>query len=165
MSKPSFIQNLAALSPEQWKSPGGKFHSIRRSLSAALGAPRDIGAWGGGHPFDVEHVTLPAGKPNFPFHAHRVMWEFYWVLSGRGSLRLDDRTHSVQAGDFFMCAPDQAHQLTASGDGPMEYLVISDNVPADVIHYPDSGKWNAKPGRLIFRELVDYFDGEDAAKP
>ena len=30
-----------------------------------------------------------------------------------------------------------------------------------LIHYPDSGKWNAKPGRRIFRETIDYYDGEE----
>lgn len=165
MNLQAFIQNLAQLPKKDWKSPHGKFHCIRQSLSAALAAPRDIGTWGGGQPFDVELVTLPAGKPNFPFHAHAAMWEFYLVLSGQGSLRLDESVHPVKAGDFFICSPGQAHQMTAAEDGPLEYLVISDNVPADVIHYPDSGKWNAKPGRLIFRERVDYFDGEDDAAP
>ncbi len=158
---PVSIQNLQALEPRTWQSPSGKFSALRRSLSAALGAPGDVGTWGGGHPFDVEHVTVPAGKPNFPFHAHRAMWEFYWVLSGSGSLRLVDGLRPLRAGDFFMCGPDQAHQLIAAEDESLEYLVISDNVMADVIHYPDSGKWNAKPGRLIFREQVEYFDGED----
>lgn len=162
MSRPTVsIQNLQDLEPRAWQSPSGKFIALRHSLSAALGVPADVGVWGGGHPFDVEHVTIPPGKPNFPFHSHCAMWEFYWVLSGSGSLRLEDGLHPLHKGDFFMCGPDQAHQLIAAENDALEYLVISDNVMADVIRYPDSGKWNAKPGRLIFRDQVDYFDGED----
>jgi hypothetical protein len=28
-----------------------------------------------GCPFDLEHVTLKAGKRNFPFHSHGSLWE------------------------------------------------------------------------------------------
>ena len=49
---------------------------------AALGAPRDAGVAGGGHPFDVELTKLPPGATNFPFHAHAAQWEVYLVLMG-----------------------------------------------------------------------------------
>lgn len=90
------------------------------------------------------------------------MWEFYWMLSGSGILRLESREQRIEAGDFFMCVPGEAHQLRADLKEDLEYVVISDNVMADLIHYPDSQKWNAKPGRRIFREVLGYYDGEEA---
>lgn len=134
---------------------------LRRNMSEALGSPRDAGPWNGGHPFDVEHVVIPAGKKNFPYHAHAAMWEFYWVLRGRGSLRTEKGVQELKEGDFFICGPDEAHQLCAVSDSDLEYVVISDNVRADVVYYPDSKKWNSKPGRRCFRDLVDYYDGEE----
>lgn len=57
------------------RSPRGRFHLFRRHISEALGAPREAGIAGGGHPFDVELARLPPGATNFPFHAHAAQWE------------------------------------------------------------------------------------------
>lgn len=155
------IRNTQQLEAIAQRSPKGTFTAWRKNLTEALGSPREAGPWAGGHPFDVEHVVVPAGKRNFPYHAHAAMWEFYWVLAGSGFLRLESGQHSIHAGDFFMCAPGEPHQLAAAGED-LEYVVISDNVMADLVHCPDSRKWNAKPGRRIFRDVVDYYDGEEA---
>jgi uncharacterized cupin superfamily protein len=159
---PPNIQHLSQVPITTQVSPGQTFMALRRNLSEALGSPRDDGIWNGGHPFDVEQVEVPAGHANFPYHAHAAMWEFYWILKGAGTLRLESGQHPLKAGDFFICPPNEAHQLIASADQSLEYVVISDNVMADLVHYPDSGKWNAKPGRRIFREQLDYYDGEEA---
>jgi uncharacterized cupin superfamily protein len=156
------IRNTSDVATVDHRSPKHTFAALRKNLTEALGSPRDIGIWGGGHPFDVEHVVIPAGKPNFPYHAHAAMWEFYWILSGTGVLRLESGEHPIQSGHFFMCGPGEAHQISAGAEHDLEYIVISDNVMADLIYYPDSQKWNAKPGRRIFREQIDYFDGEEA---
>jgi len=40
--------------------------------------------------------------------------------------------------------------------------MIADHALADVVHYPDSDKWFAKPQRKSFRMLeADYYDGEE----
>jgi hypothetical protein len=46
------------------RSPRGRFHLFRRHISEALGALRDAGVAGGGHPFDVELARLPPGATN-----------------------------------------------------------------------------------------------------
>ena len=38
----------------QQNSPQGKYSLARRSLSIAAGGQKDVGTWGGGHPFDLE---------------------------------------------------------------------------------------------------------------
>lgn len=152
-------RNLSSIDPVQRLSPGGRFQLQRRNLSQSLGAEKDDGPWLGGPPFDVEEVTIPAGKANFPFHSHQAVWEFYWILSGEGSARIGDETFSVVAGDFFQCPPGCPHQLTAETD--LTYAVIANNVQADVGYYPDSDKWITMPDRTCFREAVDYYDGEE----
>lgn len=156
------IRNIDQLEAIELISPKSTFAALRKNLTQALGSPCDVGPWGGGHPFDVEHVIVPAGKHNFPYHSHAAMWEFYSILSGSGILRIDSGEIAIKAGDFFMCKPGEAHQISARDDQNIEYVVISDNVMADLVHYPDSGKWNAKPGRRIFREVLDYYDGEES---
>jgi uncharacterized cupin superfamily protein len=156
MSKYADVWNIELIKPKETVSPERNLITLRRSFSEVLGkAPgnRD-------QPFDVEHVVVPAGKANFPMHSHAVMWEFYWVLGGKGTLRLENERILIRKGDFFVCPPGEAHQLIAGKTADLAYVVISDNVAADVIHYPESGKWMAKPGRFCFRETLDYYDGE-----
>lgn len=144
------------------RSPRGRFHLFRRHISEALGAPRDAGIAGGGHPFDVEHVRLPPGATNFPFHAHAAQWEVYIVISGSGELRAGDTVAKVAAGDSFVCPPGEPHQLKNTGAAELVYYVIADNPPADIITYPESNKWFVKPHRKSFTiQEVDYYANEE----
>ncbi len=147
---------------EESRSPKGKFHVFRRNLSLALGGKRDVGEWGGGHPFDVEEFRVPAGARNFPCHAHSAQWEFYLVTSGAGTVRSGEGETRVAAGDAFVFPPGEAHQITNAGAEDLTFLVIADHPRADVIHYPDSGKWGVKPQREFFTmQSRDYYDGEE----
>ena len=67
-------------------SPKGKYGIQRRSVSQAAGGQKDIGTWGGGHPFDLEIHRIPPGKINFPLHEHSAQWEAYYILSGSGEV-------------------------------------------------------------------------------
>jgi uncharacterized cupin superfamily protein len=163
MIQQSNIKSFSGIEPVLRESPQGKFKIIRRNLSEALGAVKDSGPWNGGPPFDVEHVTLPAGKRNFPFHSHQAVWEFYWILSGEGFVRINDARLPIKGGEFFNCPPGCAHQIEATSE--MTYAVIANNVQADIGYYPDSKKWITMPERTCFRESVDYYDGEEEQSP
>jgi uncharacterized cupin superfamily protein len=144
------------------RSPGGRFHIFRRQISEALGAPRDAGVAGGGHPFEVELSRIPPGATNFPFHAHAAQWELYIVLSGSGELRAGDTVSSITAGDTFVCPPGEPHQLKNTGSDDLLYYVIADNPPVDVINYPDSNKWLVKPHRKVFTiQETNYYANEE----
>jgi len=156
------IVHEASLPWSEQRSPKGSYHLFRRHLSEALGAPRDAGVAGGGHPFDVEQAKLPPGAVNFPFHSHAAQWELYIILSGTGVLRVGEKTVNVKGGDTFVCPPGEPHQLKNTGSKDLLYFIIADNPPADIIHYPDSNKWLTKPGRQCFKmEKSEYFDPED----
>ena len=144
------------------RSPKGKFHVFRRHISVALGAPRDAGVASGGHPFEVELTRMAPGAANCPYHAHAAQWELYLVQSGSGEVRAANHVTQISAGDTFICPPGEAHQIRNTGDVDLCYYVIADNPPADVIDYPDSGKWFVKPQRKSFtmRE-TDYYEGEE----
>jgi len=154
----------ARLSDLDWieqSSPKGKFGVWRKNLSLAAGGKKDVGVAGGGHPFDVELIRLPAGKTNWPLHAHAAQWEAYLIIAGRGRVRTEEGVEAIGAGDFLVHPPGEAHQMINDGPEDLVYYVIADNPQADVIHYPESQKWLAKPARKVFREEVDYFDGEE----
>jgi uncharacterized cupin superfamily protein len=160
-----FSMKHAKESAIEWveeRSPRGRFHLFRRHISEALGAPRDAGVAGGGHPFDVELTKLPPGATNFPFHAHAAQWEVYLVLIGVGELRAGDTVTEVTAGDTFVCPPGEPHQIKNIGTEDLVYYVIADNPSADVTNYPDSNKWFVKPQRKSFTmQETDYYANEE----
>lgn len=146
----------------QQNSPKGKYGVSRRSLSIAAGGQKDIGTWGGGHPFDLEIHRVSPGKINFPLHEHAAQWEAYYILSGSGEVRTAKGKEGVKAGDYLVFQPGEAHQLINTGSEDLTFIVVADHPQADVIHYPDSGKWLAKPQKKVFEmQEVDYFKGEE----
>ena len=157
------ITNLSSLPERQIQSPKARYNLRRKSVSEALGGIRDTGTWGGGHPFDLEHVALPPGATNFPFHSHAAQWEMYVFLSGSGQVRGSDGTAPVTAGDHVLFKPGEAHQIINTGETELTYYVIADNPPAEVVTYPDMpGKWAIKPARKIFTMIeTDYYTPED----
>lgn len=144
------------------KSPKERYQIFRRHISLALGGKKDVGPWGGGHPFDLEQTRIPPGKTNWPYHAHAAQWELYVILSGHGELRTPEGRHPLSPGDCFMSPPGEAHQIRNTGTEDLVYYLIADNPRADISSYPDSGKWFAKPQRKVFELVeVDYFKGEE----
>lgn len=143
-------------------SPGGKYGLQRRTLSQAAGSPKDTGTWGGGHPFDLEIHWLPPGKINFPLHEHSAQWEAYYILTGSGQMRTVKGKENIQAGDYLVFPPGEAHQLINNSQEDMTFMVIADQPQADAIHYPESGKWLLKPQKKCFEmKDVEYFAGEE----
>lgn len=153
---------LADLPWEERRSPTGKFHSYSRDISLGLGGLRNVGTWGGGHPFDLQIRRVPPGAAICPFHSHLAQWEYFLVQAGSGTVRTGPETSDVRVGDVFFHAPGTPHQLTNTGKDDLEVLVIADNPMVDGCYYPDSDKWALRPPGKIFRAReVDYFDGED----
>lgn len=157
------IINEQDVAPMAKTSPKGAFGHSRRHMSLALGGKKDVGVWGGGHPFDVELTTLPAGKQNYPFHAHAAQWEYYIILAGSGRILDNNRQwHALKAGDHVVCPPGEAHLIENDGKVDLLYYVIADHYPSDVTTYPNTGKRNLKPEFKIVRITeADYYEGEE----
>lgn len=147
------------------KSPGGKFHSFAQNISIALGGVRNVGTWGGSHPFDVQIRRVPPGAAVCPFHAHLAQWEVFLVRRGEGRVRAGAEFFAVRPGDVFVQPPLHAHQLINAGDSELEVLIVADNPQLDAFHYPDSQKWGLRPLGKFFRATeADYFEGEEGAE-
>ncbi len=146
-----------------WSSPKGKFAASGKQISEALGRdPRSTDLLLR-HPFDVEILRVPPGKPAYPYHSHSAQWEFYHIISGSGSVRHEEGTTPVASGDAFLFKPGEAHQLTNDGAQDLVVYVIADNPTGEAHYYPDSGKWSVPiPQRRMLRsDNLDYFDGEE----
>jgi len=144
---------------------GERFRARRGAVSSRIGASK----------LAYSVVRVPAGKRAWPYHAHHVIEEMFYILEGAGTLRHAGEEYAVNAGDF-ICSPadpKQPHQLINTSEIDLVYIAVSTQEEADIVLYPDSGKyggWSGKGGdprspdsfRVIAREetAVDYWDGE-----
>ncbi len=155
--------NISAVPTDHRRSPKGRFELKRQHVSLALGGIKDVGAWGGGHPFDIELATLPPGKANFPLHSHAAQTEYYIILSGTGFIHDgSDQTGRLVAGDHVICPPNDTHQIVNDGTEPLVFYVITDHHRADVGTYLRTGKrWLSPERRVVTVEDADYYAGEE----
>lgn len=155
--------NTKNLEELKWSSPKGKFSGSGIQVSEALGRKPQSTDLRERHPFDIEIATIPAGKAPYPYHSHSMQWEFYHVISGKGTVRHEDGTTAIEQGDAFIFEPGQPHQLIADAGGDLVVYVVADNPIGESGYYPDSDKWivRSPERRLIRGEALDYFDGEE----
>lgn len=158
------IINVRDIPEKNWASPKGKFGAASKELSVALGRKRDSTDLTERHPFDVEICRIPAGKALCPYHSHSAQWEFYHVLSGRGTVRHSEGSTAIESGDAFVFPPDQPHQLiNDSADQDLIVYIVADNPIGESCYYPDSRKWlvRSPERRIIQSDSLDYFQGEE----
>jgi uncharacterized cupin superfamily protein len=154
--------NLMEVVIERSCSPKGRYRRLRQDITRALTGSNGLGRSGLTHPFEVELVRLPPGAVNWPYHSHAAQWEVYLVISGRGQVRTPGGAAALREGDCLVHPPGEPHQITNTGAIDLVYYVIANNPPADVCHYPDTGKWSL-PGRAdpVRVEPSNYYDGEE----
>jgi uncharacterized cupin superfamily protein len=144
---------------------GDKFEASRGPVSPLIGAER----------LGYAVIRLQPGKRAWPYHAHHVIEEMFYVISGTGTLRHAGEEYPLRAGDF-ICSPAdpaQPHQIINTSDDELVYIALSNDMQFDVTLYPDSGKFGVWHGdfrnpnsptnfRLFGRKEdgVDYWDGE-----
>src|SRR5688500_3363279 len=144
--------NTNTLAEMTWASPGGKFAGAGKEVSEALGRKPHSTDLNERHPFDVEICRIPPGKSPYPYHSHSAQWEFYHVISGKGSVRHHAGTTSIEAGDAFIFAPGEPHQIINDSTDDLVLYVVADNPIGESCHYPDSGKWLVRsPERKFVR--------------
>jgi uncharacterized cupin superfamily protein len=157
--------NLRDIEERVRQSPKGKYGRTIKEISVALGREPESLDLMKRHPFDLALVSVPKGKTYCPYHSHSSETEFYLVVSGRGKVRDKDGSTIVEAGDAFLFAPGEAHQVGNAGDDDFVYYVIADNPRGDTCHYPDSGKFAVlKEGGeevIVKAQEADYFEDEE----
>jgi uncharacterized cupin superfamily protein len=152
--------------PPEYRPEGAaaeRFHVRRAMLGKTLGL-KTLGC---------SLTEVEPGKTAYPFHSHRVNDEMFYILAGRGELRLGEQRLPVSAGDIVGCpagGPGTAHQLINTGREPLRYLAISSELDPEICEYPDSGKFgvwiegtDGAPGFMHLgrtKDSVDYWDGE-----
>ncbi|THE65007.1 cupin domain-containing protein [Salinadaptatus halalkaliphilus] len=110
---------------------------------------------------------LPAGERSWPYHYHTANEEAIYVLTGTGTLRLDDETWSLTAGDYVAFPADESggHRVVNDSEEPLRYLAVSTMTDPDVTVYPDMNKVGvfagSPPGGRDERSVHGYYDLDD----
>jgi uncharacterized cupin superfamily protein len=155
--------NVRDIDEIKWDSPKGRFKGAGKEISEALGRDPSSTDVVKRHPFDVEILRVEAGQTPYIYHMHSAQWEFYHVISGRGTVRDENGQTPIEAGDAFIFPPGEAHQVINDGSEDLVVFVVADNPFGEFSYYPDSKKWSVSlPKRMRIRsEPLDYFDGEE----
>ena len=123
------------------------------------------------------NITVVApGKRAFPLHNHHANEEMFFILEGKGELRIGKETYAIRKGDFIANppgGPEHAHQMINTGSEELRYLAVSTMIVPETVEYPDSGKvatysrQTAPDGSMrIVRQIgrpetsIDYWEGE-----
>ncbi len=63
----------------------------------------------GGYLEHVDEFVIQGGGQGHPHHHHT--WEFYFILSGRGTITIDNESREIGPGDLITVPPDAIHSL------------------------------------------------------
>lgn len=69
----------------------------------------------------LAEARLPPGASTTP-HYHPRTEEIYYILAGRGLMRLGEETRAVGPGDAIAIPPRAAHQITNTGSDILTFL-------------------------------------------
>ncbi|HUT57993.1 MAG TPA: cupin domain-containing protein [Phycisphaerae bacterium] len=83
----------------------------------------DAPAGGGGHVRLIHEVVMPPGT-SIGVHRHEGDEEYYYFVSGRGTMTLDGRRQAVQAGDIAAVLPGGEHGLANDSDDDLRFVAI-----------------------------------------
>ena len=161
------ILNIDELEYRSW-GHGERFEARIGDVASRIGAQK----------LGYNVTVVPPGKRGFPAHAHVVNEEMFYVIEGKGELRVGDARYPIRAGDIIACppgGPETAHQIINTSGADIRYLSVSTMLQPEIVDYPDSKKfgvrWPLSPGadgkpssvRFLGRiedGIQDYWDGE-----
>ncbi len=153
--KSNVVVNLEDVAEQEYVSGAHWGHAFKPLTPAMEEAGRALG---------VNLSRLPPGRAACPFHSHQVGDEVFYILSGRGVLRLGEELVPLRPGDCISrpAGTGRAHQIANPYDQDLIYLAIGPNDPNEVCLYPDSGKILVRNQKQVGRlEACDYMDGEE----
>lgn len=128
-----------------------------------------LSSFGGGTQISISNEVLPPGKQANQAHYHLLEEEHLLVLEGALTLRLGERTHLMQAGDYvcFPAGQKVGHSIFNHTDAPCRYLIIGNPNPHDVAVHTDTGRVSVKLTGEGYRqsETMGYWDEVEDGKP
>ena len=123
---------------------------------------RDLGVALGSHRAGLRHVTIHAAREGIPPHCHAAEEELFIVLSGTGSLFLDDEEHAVRAGSVVSRPPGTgvSHSFVSDADASLTYLAYGERRTDEIVFYRRTGVVAIEGigRRFVTEPLGDYWE-------
>lgn len=117
---------------------------------------QSLGSAAGSQKIYVNIDSVPSNAFSTKYHSHSQQEEFFLILEGTGTLRLNDNKYSVKKGDFIAKLPakDIAHQFYNSGKDILVILDVGTVEKEDTCYYPDEDIYlNKSEGKnMAFRK-------------
>jgi mannose-6-phosphate isomerase-like protein (cupin superfamily) len=88
---------------------------LRDGLVLAGTARRIFGLW------DTELATGQGVRP----HLHEEFEEVYYILSGRGRVRIGREEHEVTEGDVVYIPPGEVHTILCTSPGALRFITVT----------------------------------------
>lgn len=92
------------------------------------------------------------GAQSVKYHSHSKQEEFYFIMSGKGILRIDDKEILIKTGDVISvpAGKDNGHQFINNSSEILQILDIGTREKDDIITYPDEDVFLIKDKGLVF---------------
>ena len=71
----------------------------------------------------VDHVVAPAGS-SIGRHLHAGVEEFYYVMQGSGTARVNNETASIAKGDAVPILLNDVHSFENTGSSDLEFMIV-----------------------------------------
>ncbi len=111
-----------------------------------------LGAAAGSERLYVNIDFVKPGAKSAKYHSHSGQEEFFLILAGEGTLRVDGEEISVTAGSFVAKPAGRGivHQFINTGEEVLQILDCGLKAPSDVVSYPDEDVVLVKSERKVF---------------
>jgi len=138
------VLNISNIPEEYTDDP--KFASKMRTIF--------MGAAAGSRKIYVNIDYIKPGAKSVKYHSHSRQEEFFFILKGTGTLRMNDGKVQVKAGDFVAkpAGDGLAHQFFNNGEEVLEILDCGTKEDNDIITYPDEDLVLLREEGLIFKK-------------
>lgn len=112
-----------------------------------------LGAAAGSERIYVNIDYVKPGAKSVKYHSHSKQEEFFLILEGSGTLRMNDHETPVKKGDFVAkpAGKEIAHQFINSGSEVLQILDCGLNEQDETITYPDDDVILLKKQRMAFK--------------
>ncbi|MCL2323342.1 MAG: cupin domain-containing protein [Oscillospiraceae bacterium] len=106
--------------------------------------------------------SVPTNAYSTKYHSHSQQEEFFLILNGCGTLRLNEENYSVKKGDFFSkpAGRNIAHTFYNSGSDTLVILDIGTVEKEDTCYYPDEEVYLHKTNgtNMVFKKSAIISD-------
>jgi uncharacterized cupin superfamily protein len=119
-----------------------------------------LGAAAGSDKIYINIDKIQPGAKSAKYHSHSKQEEFFLILSGSGTLRMDGEEHLVGKGDFVAkpAGRNIAHQFINSGTEVLEILDVGTKEIGDISYYPDEEVYCLRDQDLVFKKSDHILD-------